>query len=145
MSRYMWRAHFQNALSANSKIDVAKPMPSSEIMFWKRALPKRAAYIYMHMWKVLYQNTIFEVDIGITSSVSGIALNAFWKELFIYIYVGCWSLVSWQHLRSYQDGDWLVIMYTRDNVIVPLGDQVVSAMTWCRQSHYLCWLVTWVI
>ena len=32
------------------------------------------------MWKALYQNTIFELCIGIRSSLSGMALSAFWKR-----------------------------------------------------------------
>ena len=43
----------------------------------------------MHMLKAQYQNTITELSIGITSSFSGIALNAFWeKELFIWVSIG---------------------------------------------------------
>ena len=54
------RALFQNALSTNPRIDFAMPMPSSEIMFWKRAFHKYVhIYAYVHMSKALYQNIIF--------------------------------------------------------------------------------------
>ena len=104
MSLYKWRALFQNALSAIPKIDVAMPLPSLEIIFWKRVLHKyEHIYIYIyiyiyytHMWKTLYQSTIFEIGIGIASSFSGMTLKAFWKRaphihihthIYIYIYI----------------------------------------------------------
>ena len=75
---YIWRVLFQNALNANPKIDVAMPIPSPEIMFWKRGLYKCVLiYAHVHTWKDLYQNTILEL--GIASSFSGTALNAFWN------------------------------------------------------------------
>ena len=43
---YIWRALFQNASSANPKIDVTMSMPSSEIMFWKTNLHK-----YVHIYR----------------------------------------------------------------------------------------------
>ena len=39
------RSLFQNALSANPKLDVAMPTPSSEIMF-----SNRAVQIYVHIY-----------------------------------------------------------------------------------------------
>ena len=43
-------ALFQNALSANSKIEFAIPMASSEIIFWKSILHKYVdKYAYTHM------------------------------------------------------------------------------------------------
>ena len=79
--RIIRRTLFQNALSANPKVDVAMPMPSSEIIFWKRTLHTYVhTYAYIHMWKALYQNTILEFGFGITNSFSGMALNRFWKR-----------------------------------------------------------------
>ena len=52
-------------------------MPSSEIMFWNRALPKYVhRYTYILLWKALYQNTIFELGIDIASSFPGMSFNA---------------------------------------------------------------------
>ena len=86
----IWRALFQNALSDNPKIDVAMPMPSSEIIFWKRILHKYVdIYAYTHMWKACYQNTTIGRGICIASSFSGMALNAVWKRA-LYMY-GWWG------------------------------------------------------
>ena len=41
---------YKNALSANLRIDVALPMPSSEIIFWKRALHKYVGKICMRIY-----------------------------------------------------------------------------------------------
>ena len=50
-------------------------------------------YIYARMctylWRVLFQNMISELGIGITTSIFGLALNTFWKRaphIYIYIY-----------------------------------------------------------
>ena len=57
------------------------PRPCLKIMFGKRALHKYVyVYTYTDMWKTLYQNTIFELGIGIAISFSGMALTAFWKR-----------------------------------------------------------------
>ena len=82
---WIWRALFRNTLSANPKIDVAMSMPSSKILFWKRAFHKYVhIYAYICMWKAHYQNTIFELDIGAASSFSEMALSTFCKRaLFI--------------------------------------------------------------
>ena len=59
---HIWRALFQNATNTNPKIEFAMPMPGSENMFWKWALHKYAhIYARMHMWKALFQNTIYEL------------------------------------------------------------------------------------
>ena len=87
-TQYIWRALFQNAISTNSKIEFAMPMPSLEIMFWKSAL-HRCVYkpAYIPIWNDLIQNSIYELGIGITSQFDGIALIAFWKSaLHIHIY-----------------------------------------------------------
>ena len=64
-------------------------MQSSEIMVYERALHIYVhIYTYMNMLKALYQNTIFEFDIGIASPFLGMALNAFGKRaLHIHIYL----------------------------------------------------------
>ena len=82
-SKYIGRALFQNALSANPKTYVAMPMLRSEIMFWKSTLHK---YVHMYAYytyvknSLLKVNRIFELGIGIATSFSGMALNAFWKR-----------------------------------------------------------------
>ena len=45
---------FQNALNANPEIDVAIPMPRSEIMFWIRALHE---YVHMYTHTYIYTHT----------------------------------------------------------------------------------------
>ena len=73
----------------NSKIKIAMPLPSSEIVFWKRTLPKYVhKYAYIDMWKALFQNINYELDT--LSPYFGMALNAFWKRalpIYIYIYI----------------------------------------------------------
>ena len=50
------------------KIEVAMPMPSSKVMFWKRALHKYIhTYPYILMWKTVFQNTIYELGIDIAN------------------------------------------------------------------------------
>ena len=66
----------KNVLTANSKIDVVMPMPSSEIMFFGKELFRNMCICE----KALYQNTIFELDIGTARSFVRMALNAFWKR-----------------------------------------------------------------
>ena len=52
------KSPFKSALSANPKINVAMAMSCSEIMLWKRALPKYV-HIYMHLFtcEKLFTNT----------------------------------------------------------------------------------------
>ena len=95
---HIWRALFQNALSSNPKINVAMPMLSSEVMFWKRS--HTCIHMQVYMWKVLYQNAIFDLGIGITSSFSGMVLNAFWKRaLHNYIHL-CKYIYSHIHVYA---------------------------------------------
>ena len=66
MHIYTRRALFQNALSANPKIYILMPIPSSAIMFWTRALNKYVhIYACIRMWVAFYQNTIAVLDICI--------------------------------------------------------------------------------
>ena len=59
-------------------------------------------YIYSHIHmceKVFTKSTIFELDIGIASSFSGMAVNAFWKRtlqiyMCIYIYIYTYMCTS---------------------------------------------------
>ena len=57
------------------------PTPTSESRFFKRALHR---YVDIHtdiyICEVLYQNTIFELSIGIARSSSGMAFNALRKR-----------------------------------------------------------------
>ena len=127
-----WRALFQNALSGIKKIIATMSMPSSEIMFSKRALHKYVhIYAYIHMRKALFENIIYELGSGIASPFFYMALVAFWKRgLHIHIcmcmYIWC---ISWllelyvlaKHLRSNQDRHRLVIACIHDGFIVLLA------------------------
>ena len=66
-------------------------MPSSDIMFWNRALYKYLhIYAYIHVKSPFFLNLIYEPDIGNASPFSGVAVIAFWKraiDLHIYIYI----------------------------------------------------------
>ena len=64
------RALFQKALSANPKIDVVMPLPSSEIVFWKRALHKQ---VHIYICEKLF--------IESPSSFSGMVVSAFTKRV----------------------------------------------------------------
>ena len=55
---HIWRAVFQNTISANPKIEFAMPMPSSKIMFWKTALHKYA-HIYAYIYIYIYVKSVF--------------------------------------------------------------------------------------
>ena len=46
------------------------------------------ACTHIYMSKALYRNTIFEPGIGISSSFSGMSLNAFWKRA-LHMYIKC--------------------------------------------------------
>ena len=62
-------ALFQNAISANPKIELAMLMPNLEIKFWKTALLKYV-HIYTHLFthqKLFSKNIIIKLDIGIAS------------------------------------------------------------------------------
>ena len=81
---YIRRALFQNTLNTNPKIDVALQMPSSEIMILKRALHK---YVHIYICEKLFAKThSLNLTLALQAHCFGMALNAFWKELFIYIY-----------------------------------------------------------
>ena len=55
-------------------------MPRSGIMFWKRTLHEFVLK-YTYMWKVLFQNTIYELGISLAIILCfGIALIALWKR-----------------------------------------------------------------
>ena len=59
------------------------PMPRLEIMFWKRALHKYGhiqIYVNIYVLKALFQNTIYELSIGIASHFIGMAVITFWKR-----------------------------------------------------------------
>ena len=77
---------FQNTVSANPKIHVAMPMPSLEIVFWKRTVRKYLdIYAYTHICEKLSTKV---QSLNLASSFSGMALNAFLKRtLYIYIYI----------------------------------------------------------
>ena len=64
---------------ANPKIDVLIAMASLEIVSGKTS-SEICIYKHIHMWNALYQNTIFELSIGIASAFTGMALSAFWKR-----------------------------------------------------------------
>ena len=72
---YLYTRIMRFASSANLKIDVAKPMPSSEIMFLKTALDE---YVHIYACEKRYtKNAIFERSSCIASSFSRMAFNAF--------------------------------------------------------------------
>ena len=53
---HTWRALFLNVLIVNPKIEVAMAMPSSEIMFWRKALHK---YVYIYTYIYSYVTISF--------------------------------------------------------------------------------------
>ena len=76
------KALFLNALSTDPQIDVAMPMSSSEVMFWKSTFHKYV-YIQKHIYmceKLFSTRSIFELGIGIASSFYGMVLNAFLEK-----------------------------------------------------------------
>ena len=63
---YMWRALIPNTISANTKIDFAMPIASSEMMFRKRALHIYVhicayIYIYTHVWQAVSLKIIYNI------------------------------------------------------------------------------------
>ena len=82
-SSFPKRVKSQSKKKSMLQIDVTMPMPSSEIMFWRRALHK---YVYMHMY--MYEKLFCQIQstkfaklyIGIASSLSGMAFKAFKKR-----------------------------------------------------------------
>ena len=70
-------------ISVNPKIEFA----SLEIMFWRRALHQnKHIYTCIHIWNAIFQNIIYELDIGIVSSfLLEWRLTRFGKALFVCI------------------------------------------------------------
>ena len=73
--------HLKNFFSLQNTISVilinglAMPIPSSHIMFWKRAFTY--AYICTYLWRVHFQSIISELGSDIGSSIFGLVLIAF--------------------------------------------------------------------
>ena len=113
--------------------NVAMPMPSSEIMFRKRALHKYVhIYPLIHLWKGLYQNTIFELSIGIASSFSGMVLNVFWK---IALHMFCVKLIRYNTLYS-------ILAHDSNYAEYPILYNVALTYTSrCSDFPMRCWLV----
>ena len=85
--KYIYEELFsKNALSAIPKIDVVMPMPSSEIMFCKRALHKYVhVYAYIHICKKLFAKTQ-SLNLALALQAHFFLewrLTRFGKELFI--------------------------------------------------------------
>ena len=84
------RGLYQNAISANLKTEVAMPMPmpSSEIIFWKRALNKHV-HIYTHIYiceKLLSKTQSMNLALALQAHDLEWRLAHFAKELFKIIF-----------------------------------------------------------
>ena len=92
---YLWRALFQNAISANNKNRGWNANVKFRFMFLKRALHKyQHTYGKMHIWKTIFPNPIYELGIGTARPFLGMAFTAFWKRaLHIYIYIYIYSYI----------------------------------------------------
>ena len=83
---FIWRAFFQNAITANRKIEFAMPKPSSESIFWKRALHNYAhIYIYIYICEMFFckaqsMNLVLALQVHFFFRWR---LSHFIKELFI--------------------------------------------------------------
>ena len=108
-SKRIWRALFQNAISANTKTEFAMPMLSSYIMFWKRALRLYVDGEFLNMYlKGLFAKQDLQTvhwDYKLISLDR--CLSRFGKELFIYyckmpflLLLG-WCCLGGFHLKLY--------------------------------------------
>ena len=90
-----WRALFRNAISASPKIEFAKPITSSEIMFWKIALYKYLPITHSFICKKLYSKTqIMNFALAFQTHIWEWRLLRFGKELFMYNILGLTPLQS---------------------------------------------------
>ena len=82
----IWRALFLNAISTIKKKEgLSMLIPSSWIVFWKRAIYMCTnAYICTYLWSAFFQTWCpTEPGIGIAISIFGLALIAFWKRALL--------------------------------------------------------------
>ena len=78
-------------------------MPSYEIVFWKRSLHKYVyTYAYIHIWRALFQNTIYNLGMCITNPFSfwNGAYRVLEKELFIY-WLNLCNYISVRYIRIF--------------------------------------------
>ena len=99
------KSSFPKRFKRQSKNRCCMPMPKSEIMFWKK---KSSWIVYVHTWKALCQNAIYEPCIGIATSFSGMALSAFWKRALhvyrayiLYVYICIYIYIFLYYIYIY--------------------------------------------
>ena len=129
---YILRALFQSAIIASPKIEFAMPMPSSELMFWKRTLHK-----YVHTDAFMKGKTYsMKLVLTLQTHFSNWRLSRFGKELFIYTHIFTYIYI---HIYIYRLHTYIHIYLCMCTFVhIPTSRYIIYIYIWLDLEYHIC-------